>query len=112
MSKIRSIVEKEITNNNLCLDNPKVKSLLSCCESLTNMEGFYVEAVNCKINNGDFVLMIGTYYAEIDNINHPIYNALNKADKIEMYSVDKYNPDGAMFVIKFIFENVWQEVQA
>lgn len=87
--------------------NPEVTGyeyILECCDVLENMEGMFVEAANCNIENDMVSLKIGTYYAEISGNDHDLYSVIELASDVNIYSADRSNPDGAMFVISMDFK--------
>lgn len=86
--------------------NPEVTGyeyILECCDALENMEGMFVEAANCTVDNDMVSLKIGTYYAEIAGNDHPLYSVIESASNVSIYTADRENPDGALFVISMDF---------
>lgn len=107
-NRVCKIINDRIIEINPNVNEEKLNMLLECLKGLDNTRGMYVEAINCDIeDDGSLCVRIGTYYAELDNLSHPLYEALDQSNFAEMYTVDKDNEDGAMYVISMNFNGVW-----
>lgn len=107
MKEFKNLVEATIRKHNANVYENKLEEIKKCCDDISRSPYLMIEVIGCEAKNDTFYLKFGTYYSEI-RTNDPIYDVFDRADKILMYTVDKDNPDGALFVVEMMFEEIWK----
>lgn len=96
---------KSIKNEGYSIDDDKYNEFKDICEYLTFMSGMETESLVIDINKEEqtISLRIGTYFMEIEDFKHVIFEAFKKSIGFKFYVAGK-GTDNAMLVIDIKFK--------